>query len=200
MKVSNSEGAANHTAPESWRVGRETYLQALTGECAGWALSRESYRTGCRRRSLTRKATSVASPSRDVTGPGEVEDPTHARKHLARNPGDPGVGHAPSARSARRIRQEYGRDERRQEVGQAHSTGETPEQGRAWHPRIAEGVEGRGDWPREVCSHWQNLDTAPERNCNNRRSGHATPIMRQHPRQEPGAVVQHAGICAGGAG
>ena len=134
--------------PESWRVGRETYLQASTGERAGWVLSRESYPTGCRRRSLTRKATSVTSSSRDVSEPGEVADPRHARKHLARNPVDPAVGLVLYARSARRIHLEYVRDERRREVGQAHSTEEAPEQRRGRHPRWRrgwrEGVIGQG--------------------------------------------------------
>ena len=42
MEVSDSEGIANHADPESWRAGRETRLQALTGEGAGWVLSNES--------------------------------------------------------------------------------------------------------------------------------------------------------------
>lgn len=42
MRVSDSEGVANHAGPESWRAGRETRLQALTGERAGRVLSNES--------------------------------------------------------------------------------------------------------------------------------------------------------------
>jgi hypothetical protein len=41
VKVSSSEGLANHTGPESWLGGREVAGQALTGEPAGWVLSRE---------------------------------------------------------------------------------------------------------------------------------------------------------------
>jgi hypothetical protein len=41
MKVSYSEGLANHAGPESWRYVRKDVLQALTGEGAGWPLSRE---------------------------------------------------------------------------------------------------------------------------------------------------------------
>ena len=41
VKVSYSEGLANHTGPESWLGVREGAGQALTGEPAGWVLSRE---------------------------------------------------------------------------------------------------------------------------------------------------------------
>ncbi len=46
MRVSNSEGLASHTGPESWLHPREGFRQALTGECAGWVLSRESFESG----------------------------------------------------------------------------------------------------------------------------------------------------------
>ena len=41
MKVSYSEGLANHADPESWRFSRKGVLQALTGERVGRVLSRE---------------------------------------------------------------------------------------------------------------------------------------------------------------
>ncbi len=41
MRVSYSEGLANHTGPESWLDDCEVAGQALTGEPAGWVLSRE---------------------------------------------------------------------------------------------------------------------------------------------------------------
>ena len=43
MKVSCSEGLANHTGPESWLGDCEVAGQALTGEPAGWVLSREIF-------------------------------------------------------------------------------------------------------------------------------------------------------------
>ena len=46
MRVSHSEGVANHTGPESWRCGGNALLQALTGEQAGWVLSREIVLSG----------------------------------------------------------------------------------------------------------------------------------------------------------
>ena len=41
MKVSNVKGLANHDDPESCGVAREGGGEALTGESAGWVLSRE---------------------------------------------------------------------------------------------------------------------------------------------------------------
>jgi hypothetical protein len=55
---------------------------------------------GCRRRRSGRKATPGAPTSRGAPGPRAVKDPMHARRHLAREPGDPMVvcgalGHRP---------------------------------------------------------------------------------------------------------
>ena len=41
MKESYVEGVATHNCPESCGVVREGGLEALTGETAGWVLSRE---------------------------------------------------------------------------------------------------------------------------------------------------------------
>ena len=41
MKVSNVKGLANHNGPESCGGARESDGEALTGERAGWVLSRE---------------------------------------------------------------------------------------------------------------------------------------------------------------
>lgn len=41
MKVSNVKGLANHDGPESCGGARENAGEALTGESAGWVLSRE---------------------------------------------------------------------------------------------------------------------------------------------------------------
>ena len=44
MKVSNREGIANQTGPESCVAHREVRDEALTGEPAGQPLSRESFK------------------------------------------------------------------------------------------------------------------------------------------------------------
>ena len=41
MKVSNVKGLANHNDPESCGGARKNAVEALTGESAGWVLSRE---------------------------------------------------------------------------------------------------------------------------------------------------------------
>jgi len=41
MKVSNVKGLANHDGPESCGGARKSGGEALTGESAGWVLSRE---------------------------------------------------------------------------------------------------------------------------------------------------------------
>jgi hypothetical protein len=43
MKVSNVKGLANHNGPESCVAWSNPLGEALTGESAGWVLSREMY-------------------------------------------------------------------------------------------------------------------------------------------------------------
>ena len=88
VKVSDSEGLANHTGPESCVVVGDGCGEALTGERAGRVLSPEiKVLAGCRRAPNTRKATRFAPVGRGVDRPGGVGDPWHARKHLVRDPG-----------------------------------------------------------------------------------------------------------------
>jgi len=90
MKESYVEGVASHNGPESCDVAREGIVEALTGVRAGRVFSRERTNPlGCRRRKETRKATSVEPLTRGTAEPHAVADPAHARKHLAREPGDP---------------------------------------------------------------------------------------------------------------
>ena len=90
MKVSYSEGLANHTGSESCGAAREGGFEALTGEGAGRVFSRErdtlrdadAVRRGGRHHRL-RRYSETHIESRAVT------DPEHVSKHLAREPGDP---------------------------------------------------------------------------------------------------------------
>jgi RNA-directed DNA polymerase len=144
MKDSYDEDLANHIGPESCVYWREVVHEALTGERAGWVLSREKgYEPGCRRRQRARKAKRNGSLLRETFRPREVVDPMHVRKLFAREPGDPTFGLAGMAtRSARRIPREHCRDEQTWEVGQGNSTEEAAEQRRE-RIRPAEAVEGR---------------------------------------------------------
>ena len=63
MQVPYDEGIANHIGPESCAVAREGFGEALTGECTGQPLSRESFLswvpTPCIRRKATRQGASL---------------------------------------------------------------------------------------------------------------------------------------------
>ena len=89
MEVLYGEGLASRTGPESCAAVRKGRGEALTGEAAGWVLSREIISSGCRRCPLMRKATPCISVAREMRGPCAVRDPEHARKLLTREPGGP---------------------------------------------------------------------------------------------------------------
>src|SRR5206468_2315566 len=97
---------------------------------------------GCRRRGGRRKAKPGAPTSRGAPGPCAVTDPMHARKHLAREPGDPAFvcGH----RGRRTHREPQGVTPMMHGRGKSDSSvvpGKPPN--RAEEP-AAEAVEGRG--------------------------------------------------------
>ena len=157
MKEPYGEGVATHTGPESCVVARKGEGEALTGARAGWVLSREIMPrceamgpSGCRRRGDKRKATPSASPSQDARGPCAVRDPAHARKHSAREPGDPAsVCGSSEAQTASGSPRTHADDARTREVGQLRSTGEAAEQSRSNRRRRR---WREGGWPRETCS------------------------------------------------
>lgn len=162
MKVSYDEGPASHIGPESCAGIREGAGEALTGESAGRVLSRESrYASGCRRCHQTRKATWSIALSRGMDWPCVVEDPAHARKLSAREPGDPtpapgkwpwGTRHE-SERSTMAMN---GRGKSDRPIG----TVETFEQ-RQVRILLAEKVEGRGLTKGNLL--WQNKRRTQDR-------------------------------------
>lgn len=88
MRVPDSEGVANHTVPESCGWCREAPREALTGVRVGQPLSHESH--------LDRGADAVieaeGNTDRHATASAyptpRGRRPWHARKLLAREPGD----------------------------------------------------------------------------------------------------------------
>ena len=89
MKEPDTEGPATHSGPESCGHARKDVPEALTGVRAGRVLSRESLNApGAHAVQEAEGNTNHPAMARDG-GPGVVEDPAHARKHLAREPGDP---------------------------------------------------------------------------------------------------------------
>ena len=93
MREPYGEAVATRAGPEPWRSVRKGVLQASAGVRVGWVLSRERLKNpGCRGRSPKPKAAPVASIARDAAGPRAVVDPMHARRHSARELGDPAFG------------------------------------------------------------------------------------------------------------
>jgi hypothetical protein len=88
VQVHYGEGIANHTGPESCAVYREVCGEALTGERAGQVLSREIIHI--------QDADAVAFAEGKTDGHANASTrtalrgrrPWHARKLLAREPGD----------------------------------------------------------------------------------------------------------------
>lgn len=90
MKVSNSEGVANHIGSESCGGRSNPTDEALTGEPAGWVLSLETGRDN-RAPTLLGKgeghiAQAIARAEGELCGVG---DPRHAGKHSERESGEP---------------------------------------------------------------------------------------------------------------
>lgn len=93
MRVLYGEGLASHAGPESCGVIRKGVRRSVDRGSAGWVLSREITRPGCRRRPAVRKATPTSSPLREDAGPCAVRDPVHAPKPFTREPGGPTFAH-----------------------------------------------------------------------------------------------------------
>ena len=145
MKVPYDEGIASHIGPESCAGDRKGASEALTGESAGRVLSRERrYASGCRRCQQSRKALREVPITRGTFWPRVVEDPAHAWKLSAREPGDPtsALGRWPQGtchESGRSTVAMNGCGKSDRPVG----TEEAFEQERVRIP-LAEKVEGRG--------------------------------------------------------
>ena len=93
----------------------------------------------------------------------------------------------------------YDRGARVQGVGPLHSTEEAFEQ--RWPQGTGGEGGGKGAGQGERGPAYQGPDAepgAPCHRCSTTYGRHFQVPVRYHPRQEPGAVVPHAGICAGG--
>ena len=93
MQVHHDEGVTNRIDPESCMVAREGISEALTGECIGQPLSRESsLNLGADVVPLTESNTD----GRDIASAQTVRRGRrhwHVQKFLAREPGDPTSDH-----------------------------------------------------------------------------------------------------------
>jgi hypothetical protein len=152
---------------------------------------------GCRRAPNTRKATLGTPLWQGVARPGGVGDPWHARKHVVRNPGGPASGLALYSQ----VRTGNPRD-----TPVMHGCRESDRfivprkpsnKGRPTGP--AEKVEGRERAKGNVVQHTRGRTQSRVLPVTRARPRTAGCVPARHdPRQEPGAVVPPAGICAGG--
>ena len=217
MKESHVERLAAHSGPESCGGVRKGVAEALTGVRPGRVFSRERrLPPRCRRRKGVRKATPALPPSQGRVGPRAVVDPVHARRHLAREPGDPTF--ARPRQRGRPHREVFGRTPMMHERGKSdgpivpakppnNDGGDRLDPGRP-RPSPAEGAEGRGPAEgnrRESCSFRPQGRHNGRTRFSRRYVGWdavmlvmSRPSARHHPRQEPDAVIPHVRICAGG--
>ena len=132
MQALYIEGPATHDDPKPCVGDPRGRSEALVGAHTGRLMSRENVRSGCRRRRLTRKATSPAASSQVAGGPRAVGEPEHVWNLYAREPGDPAVRPPIQVmRAARRRLWPHVRDVRAREVGLPRSTCEATEQSHA---------------------------------------------------------------------
>jgi hypothetical protein len=90
MKESYVKGLANRNGPESCVAWSNSRGEALTGESAGWVLSREKGQSsGCRPCLGKGKAITNELQWQGALVSRAVGDPRQARKQPAREPGDP---------------------------------------------------------------------------------------------------------------
>jgi hypothetical protein len=93
MKVSYSEGLANHAGPESCGDAREGVCEALTGEGSGRVFSRENkllrdadaVRSGGRQHRMRRYCEALASPAWSQT-PRTYRNTSHGNREIPRSP------------------------------------------------------------------------------------------------------------------
>jgi RNA-directed DNA polymerase len=101
MKEPYKKGIANHLGPESCAGSHKAGREALTGEKAGWAIEP---RNGAyfREPTLSRNAEGnrMGVANARPLSPCAVEDPRHAWKLYAREPGDPSGARRRSNRRA----------------------------------------------------------------------------------------------------
>jgi RNA-directed DNA polymerase len=95
MQESYGEGLATHTGPESCAIAREGGSEALTGERAGWVLSRErsslrdadAVEEGGRPHPGRREGKTLRSPARSET----PSMPGHTSRENRESPWSPAV-------------------------------------------------------------------------------------------------------------
>jgi hypothetical protein len=206
VQVPYSEGRANHTDPESCAVRREAQGEALTGERVGWAIEP--------RKSINQGADAVASAEgntgrhakRVPTRPCVVEDPSMRGRSLCENRE---ISQPATRHECRLVRiGKAGGLKPMMHGGEKSDRCVVPAKSSNKAGRLAaERVEGRRlveGKPSESTRPGRRADTscqALSRGCVAGLHGSPKPrtARHYHLRQEPGAGIPLAGICAGGA-
>ena len=110
MKVSYSEGLANHTGSESCGDAREGVCEALTGEGAGRVFSLENLflrdadavRRGGRQHRMCRYCEALTSPAWSKT-PSTYRNTSHGNREIPRSPSaEPALGRIGKSEDVRR--------------------------------------------------------------------------------------------------
>ena len=108
MKVSNVKGLANRDGPESCGGARKSEVEALTGESAGWVLSRENQfrdadpvRRRGRPQSTRRNGEERWYPARSET-PGMYGSNLRENREILRSPKPARLGRIEKSKDVRR--------------------------------------------------------------------------------------------------
>jgi hypothetical protein len=182
------------------RIGNG-HRRSVDRGCTGRVWSREIIPPpGRRRRGDRRKATHPVSLSRDAGRSCAVEDPEHVRTHLAREPGEPWVARRGGHGGPRR--EVYGRTPTMNGPGQSDRPVVPTKSLNTGRPTGCGRDGGKGPGQGELGSAPHRPDTAPGFCAPGVGSGTRRPVgaPRQHPRQEPDAVVPLVRIRGGGGG
>ena len=207
MEVLYDEDVASHIGPEPCVVSREGQGEASAGDRAGWPSSRESVFSRVPTVLPNWKATRIAALARAVVWPGVVRDPSMHGRSLDGNREisclTDGLIPAGPRREGRMA--EAG-DARAREVGRLHSTCEASN--KADLKSAAETVEGRRPVEGKA-----SRDARPGlcagTGMHSKRHAYGSEVhgplkprtsIAFDLRQEPGAGMPLAGICAGGPG
>jgi hypothetical protein len=128
MKEPYGQGLATHPGPESCASDGNMAGEALTGVHAGQPLSSEIISPACRPCDVKGEGhTTERRQSQAAHGRCGVEDPAHAWKLFAREPGDHGGSHVARRGTVRQGLWPYFGHARFQRVGRSHSTTEADE-------------------------------------------------------------------------
>lgn len=215
MKESYRKGVASHPDPESCGVDRKGGAEALTGARAGEVLSREINVPGTPTPSVAAEGNTKGDANASLPWAQRGRRPSACTETpcagTGRSQGPPGTD-GPVERAGKA----GGRTPAMHDPGKSDGSIVPKRQVNKALPRAAESAEGRGpakgNSPQSDTSRTQSRSDVPSglervrlaaeraKNVQFIASLARPAACRHDPRQEPGAAILHAGICAGGPG